>query len=104
MIYYIKEYQFEEGVRNTAGIKARDDIEDILQNNGAKPIEIEVDTFNRNKGIKNKIVAHKMIENEWINKCNIMKNSDTLIIQFPVINHSIFIKSAIKKIKNWSCT
>ena len=40
MKYYTKEIWNEEGYQRTAGIKARDDVDVILEKNGYKGIEI----------------------------------------------------------------
>ena len=43
MNYYVREIQTNEGVQKTAGIKARDDVEIILSENGYHAITVETD-------------------------------------------------------------
>ena len=99
MNYFIKEFQLSEGVKFTAGIKARDDIEDLLLKKKFKTIQIEVNKESRTGGILKKLKYHFDIMNEWERKCEKLSPNDVLLIQFPIINHSIFIEKLIKKLQ-----
>ena len=49
MKYYTKEIWNEEGYQRTAGIKARDDVDRILEKNGYEAIEICMPQADRDK-------------------------------------------------------
>lgn len=100
MRYYTSEVQVNEGVRNTAGIKARDDIETILDSIGFQKLEMDVPKFNRtDSGILKKVKYHVDLKKIWDNKLECISKKDILVIQFPIIQHSIFLFKAIQKVK-----
>lgn len=99
MNYYVSEVQIDEGVQKTAGIKARDDVEGILSRNGFEPINIEFDGEQRKKEGFQKIGAHFVVKNFWKKKVSKLKKGDTLLVQFPVINHSLLLKSVFADLK-----
>ena len=92
MKYTIIEINSEDGARYTAGVKAREDIENIVTMNGYTPIEVRVGHYNRKKcGLIKKVIIHKSIMKEWKRKTDHLKEEDELLIQFPVLNHSLFL-------------
>lgn len=100
MDYYVSEVQVDEGVKLTAGIKARDDIEQILSDAGYQAICVETANINqKKKNIYLKLNAYRTIAKEWEEKLSVLKRGNSVLIQFPVINHSIFLASAIKKVQ-----
>ena len=105
MNYYIREVQTNEGVQKTAGIKARDDVESILSANGYHAITVETDLEKRKK--VNPVLGlyyHYDTMCKWNQALNKLKNGDCLIIQFPVINHTIFLKNTISKLQKKGVT
>lgn len=100
MKYTIIEINSEDGARYTAGVKAREDIENIVTMNGYTPIEVRVGHYNRKEcGLIKKVIIHKSIMKEWKRKTDHLKEEDELLIQFPVLNHSLFLYQAIKMLR-----
>ena len=99
MKYFIKEFQIEEGVKFTAGTKARDDFESILTSEGFEAINIEINAEKRKNSKKEKILSHKKVVDEWEKKLINLSTDDVLLIQFPVIHHSLLLWKLIKKMK-----
>ena len=103
MKYLITEVNSESGARFTAGVKARDDIETIAKMNGYVLIGVKVTVDKRKtSSIFNKLTSHKKIEMEWIKETSHLKAGDELLIQFPVLNHSVFLYKAVKRLKKKS--
>lgn len=100
MKYIIIEVNSESGARFTAGVKARDDIETIAKMNRYVPIGVKVKVDNRkNSSIFDKLTTHKKIEMEWKEKTGHLKSGDELLIQFPVLNHSVLLYKAVRRLK-----
>lgn len=105
MNYYIREVQTNEGVQKTAGIKARDDVESILSANNYHTITVETDLEKRKK--VNPVLGlyyHYDTMCKWNQALSKLTNGDCLIIQFPVINHTIFLKNTISKLQKKGVT
>ena len=105
MRYYIREIQTSAGVQRTAGIKARDDIEAILSKEGYQEILINVHNIRGKKDyLLQKLKAHYEIEKIWKHQTAHLKKGDLLLIQFPVINHSLSLSRAILKLQRKGIT
>lgn len=97
MDYYVKEIQIGDGVKKTAGIKARDDLYSIMQSLNMNEIEIPSQENKRNsKSIIGKMKEHFSILSIWKNKFKRIKAGDRVFIQFPIIEHSFFFADLIK--------
>ena len=97
MDYYVKEIQIGDGVKKTAGIKARDDLYSIMQSLNMNEIEIPSQENKRNsKSIIGKMKEHFSILSIWKNKFKRIKAGDRVFIQFPIIEHSLFFADLIK--------
>ena len=93
MDYYVKEIQIGDGVKKTAGIKARDDLYSIMQSLNMNEIEIPSQENKRNsKSIIGKMKEHFSILSIWKNKFKRIKAGDRVFIQFPIIEHSLFLQ------------
>lgn len=100
MKYTVVEINSEDGARFTAGVKARDDIETIAKMNGYIPIEVEIEPNNRKKdSFLNKLKTHRLIKDEWKRKTIPLVSGDELLIQFPVLNHSLFLYKIIRELR-----
>lgn len=101
MKYYIKEVYRAETDQKTAGVKARDDVEKILDFLNYKPIVISSIIKNR-KDLKKskKVLIHKETYDIWKKKLSFLNPEDELIVQFPIKEHSIFLSHLFKKIQN----
>jgi hypothetical protein len=100
MQYYIKEYQKGE---NTAGPKAREDIEEILEHVGAKKVAIDYVVnmmFEKKAETKfQKLNRKNKISEIWKKALENLKPEDTIIIQFPLISQPLWAHHLLKKIK-----
>lgn len=100
MDYLVREISYVNGQKKTAGIKARKDIEEIGESNGFSILEIPSMSNERNsKGIFGKIGEHCSVINKWYKILEGLNKNDRLLIQFPVIEHSIFFYKFLKKAK-----
>ncbi len=99
MLYYVAERKTEKGIQMTAGVKARDDLEAIFEKYGAKKLIINLDQENRkNSSSLKKIQDHNSVKNIWKEKLKDIQSGDSIIIQFPVINHTLFMGNVIKNL------
>lgn len=76
------------GYKNTAGVKAKEDITDILKKDGFEVLNVNL---SRNKLVK-LLTVHKRVKVELK---NVMKN-DIVLIQYPMYSH-ILIETMIKE-------
>ena len=98
MDYYISEHKFEGVFSRTAGGKAREDAEQIFSNHGLTPIVVE--TVDRSKlNLVNKLLWHFKIPALWKEKTKGLKLGDSLVVQFPVLEHSVFLFSFFRSLK-----
>lgn len=99
MNYYITECEAVNCKKRTAGIKARDDLDALFESFGMKQIIIGSSDQNRDNGnIIKKIISHYNVKKQWEKKLSILQNGDSLVIQFPMIEHSLFLSSIFNKL------
>lgn len=100
MMYFIQEIQSDNKIKKTAGTKARDDISTILSEIQCQKILLENDTEARKTAspIK-KLKWHFDIRKLWQQKTTHLKQGDILIIQFPIVNHSLVLGGVINKLQ-----
>lgn len=101
MIWIVDELFEDDKQSKTAGNKARNDITRILcENFYAQKIEIKLSRIHKgNQSIVGKIRSHSKIYKKWEEVFRSVQNGDLLIIQFPIISHSIFFSKLIKRLK-----
>ena len=100
MKYYTKEIWNEEGYQRTAGIKARDDVDTILEMNGYKGIEVLVPAADReSQSIPEKAMYHFRLMKAWEKCLSPVGKGDLLVIQFPIVNHSVLLANCISKVR-----
>lgn len=100
MKYYTKEIWNEEGYQRTAGIKARDDVDTILEMNGYKGIEVLVPAADReSQSIPEKAMYHFRLMKAWEKCLDHVGKGDLLVIQFPIVNHSVLLANCISKVR-----
>lgn len=100
MKYYTKEIWNEEGYQRTAGIKARDDVDQILEKKGYKGIEIcmpEADRESQNS--LEKAGYHLKLSKVWNECLEPVGDGDILVIQFPIVNHSVLLASCVNRVR-----
>lgn len=101
MKYYISETQVDVSQNRTAGSKARDDVERIFIDEGIIPIRFAVmqEKRKQQKGIIRKISIHQEVYKEWKEKTKKLSRGDVLFIQFPCLEHTLFLKYIFKDLK-----
>lgn len=99
MEYYVSEEPVDTTGKHNARSKARQDIEKIFSSEGIKPIMVPSFPGDRSvlSGIK-KIRAHQMVVKSWRSACASLREGDTLYIQFPVVNHTIYFGSIVEEL------
>lgn len=99
MKWIIEEDLIDKSVMQTAGVKARTDLQQILVSEEIQPLILKFSDNNRHKAnVLKKILYHLKILRYWENLLKIVKTGDIVFIQFPVINHTLFLDSVIKKL------
>lgn len=101
MLYYTNELQMDEGRKQTAGIKARDDIVEIFRQMGiGREIQVVIDERLRQKGSPvHHFAAHVQAAKMWDARLSELKENDYIFIQYPLVNHSIFFSGVLKKLR-----
>jgi hypothetical protein len=100
MNYYIKEIKYGDDLSRTAGFKARDDVESIFEDMGIKLFPIQSVIEDREKGNAfTKLMAHHKIKANWAKRLSALHDGDTLFVQFPIVDHSLFLYKVFKSLK-----
>ena len=100
MNYYTKEVWKEEGYQRTAGIKARDDVDAILEERGYSGIEICIPPADRDgQNLMQKAGYHYRLSKAWDECLRPVGKGDVLVIQFPIVNHSVLLAGAIGRVR-----
>ena len=101
MKYFTEETETRDNIQRTAGIKARDDISNILRDIGYKSLNVNVDDadYATSNKIK-KLANHLYIRKIWKKALANLNNGDELIVQFPIINHSLFLTDLFRNVQN----
>ena len=100
MKYYTVEVQELDYLKKTAGLKARDDIEKILSSEKYKEIQIPLNCANREQQkIIGKIKTHWLVKKSLEKKLEELKSGDVLVLQIPIIEHSVFLYMAFRQLK-----
>lgn len=99
MKYYIKETQIDVERQKTAGVKARNDLESIFEDVGIKRLDMPVlmeknDTSSKLAKLKN----HRTVYKTWKKIVGDLKSGDQLYVQFPVLEHSLFLHKVFNKL------
>ena len=97
MNYYIRETVFSEDVKQTAGSKAREDINEIAEKMGFSPIEVEYDYSLRNK--KGFLTALAQLSEDWSKALAQVGEGDTVLIQYPLNHHPVGVPFMLRKLQ-----
>lgn len=95
MKYYLKEEFLHENNAKNAGNKARNDVESIVKSQGFKALILSVDNWYEMSTAKAQIHKAKAFSHSL----NQLNEGDKLLIQFPLLHHSFFTISLVKKVK-----
>lgn len=94
------ESQYEDTSKKHAGGKAREDLNLIFYESGIRKLDIIAPQQERKNANKfQKLKYHYQIGKIWVDAIKKVNSGDVLIIQFPVINHTLMLKNVIKKAK-----
>ena len=103
--YYIAcETAFTDNEKRLASEKARDDITRILTEGGSdmpfRELDINFDTGRwMNHSAVVQIGEHLRAKREWEKKTRMLARGDVLLVQFPAVNHSLFLCRVLKLLK-----
>ena len=96
MKYYLKEeFLHDHNVKN-AGNKARNDVEVIFNRLGYTPLKVRVDDWYKMNVLNAQIHKYRAL----LRAFKRLKKNDDIVIQFPLLHHSLFINSILKSLKN----
>lgn len=93
MKYYLKEEFLHDNNAKNAGNKARNDVESIVKSQGFQALILSVDNWYEMSTAKAQIHKAKAFSHS-LNRLN---EGDELLIQFPMLHHSFFTTSLVKK-------
>lgn len=96
MKYYLKEEFLHDNNAKNAGNKARNDVEVILNDLGYAPLKVIVDDWYKMNVLNAQIHKYRAL----LRAFKRLKKSDDIVIQFPLLHHSLFINSLLKSLKN----
>ena len=100
MNWIAMEMQENEESKLNAGGKARNDISTIALEQGIEKLEIVAPQRERAEAnIIKKAVFHYIVARKWEAAFKSVRPGDTVIIQFPVVNHTLLFNRVIKKAK-----
>lgn len=96
MKYYLKEEFLHDNNAKNAGNKARNDVEVILNDLGYAPLKVIVDDWYKMNVLNAQIHKYRAL----LRAFKRLKKNDDIVIQFPLLHHSLFINSILKSLKN----
>lgn len=99
MKYYSKELFMNEKVRMTAGEKARDDVDSILEMAGYKDLPVYYPEGNKSPNPFAKLITQFRIFNSLRTSCAPLKNGDTYVVQFPLKQSSFLYPFLIRRLR-----
>ncbi len=99
MHYYVKEVYESNEYNKTASVKARDDVEIILNRDGWKALTVVRARDDKDKNLARKVSMHFKAKDDWDAALATLQNGDVLLLQFPIRYHTIFFADIIKALK-----
>ncbi len=93
MKYYLKEEFLHDNNAKNAGNKARNDVESIVKSHGFKALILSVDNWYEMSTAKAQLHKAKAFSRSLKQ----LNEGDELLIQFPMLHHSFFTTSLVKK-------
>ena len=96
MKYYLKEEFLHDNNVKNAGNKARNDVEVIFNRLGYAPLKVRVDDWYKMNVLNAQIHKYRAL----LRAFKRLKKNDDIVIQFPLLHHSLFINSLLKSLKN----
>lgn len=96
MKYYLKEEFLHDNNAKNAGNKARNDVEVILNDLDYAPLKVIVDDWYKMNVLNAQLHKYRAL----LRAFKRLKKNDDIVIQFPLLHHSLFINSLLKSLKN----
>lgn len=99
MNYYVYEQPQQYFEERTAGTKARDDVNEILEQNGFVKLSIPVGrTYAERAGANamEKTSYHVEAYQDWKKKFLKLKKGDKVLLQYPIINHTVLFSNLLR--------
>ena len=104
MNYFVNEKSINASSGKVASGKARQDINNILKKIGYTPINIHVagdtDASREKMTFLKKMQSHYKVYKAWKRAIAPFKAGDRIVLQYPVINHTLLMEKISKKLKN----
>lgn len=99
MKYFVEETLLDEQDKKNAGGKARQDVTDILESIGYQKLIAESEMNERQElNAVQRLVHHYKVKKMWKKTLSVVGKGDEIIIQFPLLNHSLFFNQVIKQL------
>lgn len=101
MIWTVVEEQLiDKNVKRHAGGKAREDLHSIFLKCGIEELILRSGQIERvESNLLKKAMYHITVKQDWERLLDRLAEGDKLILQFPVINHTLLLNRVIKKTK-----
>ena len=95
MKYYLKEEFLQNKNIKNAGNKARNDVEEIVKQEGFSPLLLTVEDWYKMSTIKAQQHKAQALSQAFSR----LKSGDQLLIQFPMLHHSFFTTYLVKRLQ-----
>ena len=95
MKYYLKEEFLKDSGARNAGNKARNDVEEIVKQEGFSPLLLTVEDWYKMSTLKAQLHKAKALSQAFSR----LKSGDLLLIQFPMLHHNFFSTYLVKKLQ-----
>ena len=95
MKYYLKEEFLKDSGARNAGNKARNDVEEIVKQEGFSPLLLIVEDWYKMSTIKAQQHKAQALSQAFSR----LKSGDQLLIQFPMLHHSFFTTYLVKRLQ-----
>ena len=95
MKYYLKEEFLKDSGARNAGNKARNDVEEIVKQEGFSPLLLTVEDWYKMSTIKAQQHKAQALSQAFSR----LKSGDQLLIQFPMLHHSFFTTYLVKRLQ-----
>lgn len=100
MIWTVKEEWLDNDSKKHAGGKARADLDDLFSESGFSTLTLQLNQRERETGNKlKKIAYHYKVARLWKDTLSEIEAGDSLVLQFPVINHTLLFNDIVKDLK-----
>ena len=97
MKWVVREQQKKESEFN-AGSKARNDVDSILVAEGYRPLVVNA-VLDESQGKLKKIALQFSRYGDWLKCFEFPQKGDSVVIQYPVRNHTIFFANALRTLE-----